>query len=361
LYGIGIRDGQFLVFSSPSYSSDGHFHVLFRPVYKGNPASRRLLQDLFTPLAEKMGCEFFPKGEQLIRCPLGRDQFLLDGSGHPLIFPWQENLDRLLALDEFEFSELYRQFPIQKPTRFSIRSSTRKIRTSLDEVIQNPGSQFNSIMNLAQQYYYDGISAADSERIMLDAILKQRGRHFPESSPSEWWKIKAKIAYLIQRKYKWLSDQGRHPRSSPDGAGWVVQEDLFTICRTFPGDYNEQKKLFRLICEYRRRLDGQSGFASMSWWGWRSIYGDAYKIFQRVLEKKGLLIMDNSYCARESIGFPKSFMLAIGEADPIKKLFKAGKSITSYRLAMLHTFGAYYAAMISKLPPQVFLKPESDE
>jgi hypothetical protein len=361
LYSIGMRDGQFSVYSSPSYFSAGHFHVWFRPVFRGNLASRRHLEEIFAPLVVVPGVEFFPSGEKLIRCPLGRDQLLLDSAGRPLAFSWQENLERLLALDEFEFSELYRQLPIQKPTRFRIRASARNIKASLDEVIQNPGSQFNAIMKLAQQFYYDGMSAADSEKIMLDAILKQRGLNFPKTSPSEWRKIQAKIAYLIHRKYKWLLDQGRHPRSSPDGTGWVVQGDLFTVCRTFPGSYIEQKKFFRLISEYRHLLNGKVDYAPMSWWRWRSILGDEYKLFQRVLEGQGLLTMDNSYCPREFIGYSKRFKLSIGEADSKKKLLKAGKSIISYRLAMLHTFGAYYAAMISKLSPRVFQRPESDE
>jgi hypothetical protein len=92
---------------SESESPDS-WHILYRPVYREKPATRRLLQRIMSRVADQYGVEHYPRAQKGVRLPFGPRQRLVDLDYAHLRRPY-DKLWWFWKLDEYELGNVSHQ------------------------------------------------------------------------------------------------------------------------------------------------------------------------------------------------------------------------------------------------------------
>ena len=154
---LGLSEGEYCVCTSPSFQETGNVHLMFAPRYRGQPATKKLMQTILQPRVEQAGGELYPQTRRKFRLPFGRDQYLLgrvDGVlCEPLPYSWREALYWVFKLDPLALEHLPHQLELNLSCAADHWAKRKDAETLLDHGLLSPGTRHDACLTLAIYFF----------------------------------------------------------------------------------------------------------------------------------------------------------------------------------------------------------------
>lgn len=356
LGGLGLRKGAYLICTSPRYWEQGNVHILFRPRYRSEPMTIRLLRDSVGKVVEEdLQAELYPHPTRVGRLPFGKDQFLIDEElGMPLPYSWREALPWAEKLDEYEIPPKKPQPKEKKPSmRAHVETEAIYRQThggkfrpkhipTLSEGsslfrsgLMEKGTRHDATFCLAMYFYRLNIPPVEAQDRIEQWIRAKHHDKSGEIVKGNWRRVDGEIARQIEWTYRKLPLYNVWPDNTNNIEGFITQPDLRLIGETFAGDLVNQRRMFKLLLYYRPR--GHWDWVFISGQRWQRIVGIKYPEFQRLLQSRGIMEADRRYQVGK---FSRKYKLDIPYINRNKALKEDGRTIHDFADASIKAFGS---------------------
>lgn len=323
---LGLKSGQYVVMTSPSYFQDGSCHILSMLEYRGKLPTHRLGYEALRNMVGQL-CEVYPQIRRKCRLPFGRGQHLIADDGRVLDFmPWWDKLHFVNKLDPVAIETfVYQQLlPFPSPVKDEDNPRTwaknAEVRELFEHGLQAFGSRHLSLWTLAVSLWRANWLPQDAIEHLKKWIRKKHNGFSKTATRGNWRAIDAEI----MRQVQWIWTHFRpYPDSPHNLDGYVTKEDLKFISEVYPCDVVNQKRLFALVCYMRPRARHDYIYVPFRVWREEIAHKDTYHAFRQDLESKGLLESVLSYRHVEGapdLSYSRKFKLKLPStsADPIQ-------------------------------------------
>jgi hypothetical protein len=345
---LDVRQNEYALMTSPSYSYTGNVHVALKLSYRDRRPTARFGRDA---LQRQLGnlCEVYPQLNRKFRCPFGKDQYLLNETRETLSdLEWWEAVDRLEQLEEIpverwpydpELPMIAPTYGRDDPDRWATHSDAAELwRTGL----QAGGTRHNTLFTLAVWLYRNNYVPPEAEHRLRWWIRHRHNGHSRTVNEGRWRVIDDEIGRIVA--WIWANF-----RPYPDGAnnldGELTLADLRFAAELFPRDVVNQKRLIALVAYYRPRRRNE--WVWMPWHVWReTAHATNVDRFRATLEEKGVLESIHSYRHvpyNPKLSYPKKFKVRLPQTDetPIER---DGRHETDFYRAVLAATGSVRGA-----------------
>lgn len=303
---LRLREGQYKMMTSPSYSQTGNLHLVVKPEYKNKRVTHRLGYEALRNSVGKI-CEVYPQLKRKFRLPLGKGQFLLGSYGEVQDFrPWWESLYWIEKIDPLEVDTLSFQPELPFPNIVKKEDHPRRWRKSkeieelYEEGLQAFGTRHSSTWDLALSLWRANFLPKEAVEVLKKWIRKKHNRFSKTINSGNFKAVDDEIARQVQ----WIWGNFRpYPDSPHNLEGYVTLEDLKWIAKVYPCNVVNQKRLFSLICYMRPRSHHDFVYVPHHIWREEVANDRTYQDFLQDLEEKRLLDSVSSY--RHVQGFPE--------------------------------------------------------
>jgi hypothetical protein len=292
---LGMDTSNSMLFQSESPDS---YHLIFRPTYRGNPPTLKLLQDVFKTFTRSHNLEIKPEKNRTFRLPFGRYSTPLDYK-YSALLDWQSKLYWFQKLDDFDMLVVPQH---QTPLDFVVKNN----------IVLPKGSKLEEGIYL----YENGLQAPSTRHNAQFAIIYAMWRN---NVPRE--EVKCRLWFWIKKKHNGLSkDFAKYPNNVkreiaaqvdhvfnnydirhiyPDTThnthkGYISMADVQPIIQATGGSLPRSRYLFELVkYAYPRRHRNTIHVHSdklLDWGGWRT-----YVKYLNEFEAKGICKRKNGY------------------------------------------------------------------
>ena len=347
---LGILEGQYLVCTSPSYGDTGNFHLLALVLYKGKPATKKLIHAILGDRVKQAGAELYPQTRKKFRLPFGRDQYILDVQDDflicaPLEYNWREAFRWLSGLEPFDLESVphtrHKQLALDlkpvgeaswKVEHWSLRQEAQDL---FEHGLVGPGMRHKSCCILAIYFYRSNWDISDTRAKVKWWIKKKHNGFSKEVNRENWKEVERDVDDIVRWTYQKYGGAGLYPDSTHNMEGWITPQDMRFIGEVFPGDLVNQRRLFELIRYYRPRSIHPWVFIPR--WRWFEIANDRhYLAFRANLENRGLLESDHTYKVGK---FPKRFQLHLPAGTILDRIEEDHRAVHDFAEVAVRAFG----------------------
>lgn len=303
---LELSDSQYNLMTSPSHSSNGSCHLIFRPVYRGTVATLGLIQKI---LRRRLGnsCEIYPQKRRCFRLPFGRDQYLVGSNGKILTdLNWEECVHFAGKLDFWEIPPPDRQIirgtekigntvdDDNTKSDFSHLPSTvflGECETLLDTGLTGAHSRHFAQWKLIKYFYRCNWIPDDAKRTVKKWIRQKHNNFSIEASTGNWREIDSEI----DRQTDWIyRDSTQLPDAIHNLDAEITPADLWLAANIYRGDAVNQKRLVDLLAYCRPRAHHAWIYIPFHEWA-RIANKTHYHRFIRDLEVKNIISSDWRY------------------------------------------------------------------
>ena len=334
---LGLRPGQYLVSTSPSFDQDGSRHLMIRPEYNGKPGTRKLLESILRQRIENAGAEFYPRSDRGFRLPFGRDQYLIDTeTGSPLPYTWEDCLYWTDKLDPLDVGSLphNRESNIALPSCGTF-SRIQEAQELWDHGLQSTNSRHDSTLAIAKMLYRKNIDIDIALDRVLNWIRTKHHGYSKEINRGYWNFVEKDTENILTWVYRDCGKRFIYPDTVTNLDGWITSQDIEYCAGVFPGKIIQQRRLFKLICYVRAR--GKHDWVYIPRWQWFKIAGKtSYKRFQAELYDRGLMMTDGSYTRGIK---SKSYRIALPAGSDWQKIEEDGRAVNDFGRACVLNYG----------------------
>jgi hypothetical protein len=336
---LGLSDGQYHVCTSPSFPDTGNVHLIFAPRYRGQPATKKLMQTILKPRVEQAGGELYPQTRRKFRLPFGRDQHLLDVVDGlicaPLPYGWREALYWVFKLEPLALEQFPHQLELHLSCAADHWAKRKDAETLLEHGLLSPGTRHAACLTLAIYFFRLNWDLSDTRAKIKQWIKTHHNGFSKEVNRGRWKVVRGEIDQITY----WVYDQyGRgavYPDTTHNIEAWITPQDFRFIGEVFPGSVVNQRRLFKLISYYRPRSVYPWVFIPR--WRWFEIADKrSYQTFRGELENRGLLDSNHQYQVGE---FSKRFRLHLPPATSLDRIEEEYRAIHDFSEAALRAFG----------------------
>ena len=302
---MGFSPSQYIVMTSPSYdnydSDHNGIHVLFKSRFNDLPPTANLFQNILGRKIRSAGWELYPNGGSKFRLPFGLRQRPISRDGTIKDITWLECLEAFQRLTPVDLSHA-RYLPQQEnqfelftdPQLPAFQSPKGKAADLWDGGLTYPSSRYEAIGILARDCYFRNIHREVAAASIKRWIRRKHNGFSDAVNKGDLRRVDKGIEGWIDGTYKHFASVNTLPTSTHNGEGWLTYADINFIINVFPGNYIDQKRLFKLLCYYRPRQLAE--FVSIHRDRWRSCVSAANEqAFKNSLINKRLLEIKPSY------------------------------------------------------------------
>ncbi len=340
---LGLREGQYLLCTSPSYEDDGSTHLIIKPEYECKPPTAKRFQlTLKKCLQVKSGTlEVYPNNSSLIRLPFGAKQFIIS-DGYPRInMSWQDKLYWFDKVEPFDLSTVSASFSEREYTKNTEWYTPPDVGCKNEgaflyqEGLQEVRTRHNATQSVVIWLFSQNYPPECTVEIVKEWIRKKGNGNSRTVNAGRWMVIDRDIEEIVDWVYKQFVHLQVLPDSIHNGLYSIRECDLEFIAEHFGGDLRNQKRMFKLISYFRPRMKYEWVFCPQTIWI-KIARANEYKEFQEYLEKRGILEVDPSYRAASFPfpGYPKKFRLHLPNLKHSSELKSDGRIITDFREAV---------------------------
>lgn len=306
---LGLREGQYLLCTSPSWKASGALHLMMAPRYRDEPMTKRLLLTILRPLAAELGIEVYPQLRRKFRLPFGKDQDILDPeTRQPLSMSWEQELYWAEKLDPFELSTIPHRpasVPVLAPPVHTRALTIPETEQLWQEGLPGKGSRHDACKALAIGLYRRNHEPGEVKTSLNRWITTHHNGYSDEVNKGNWRGVHADNTSLVDWVFTQYHQTQYWPDSTHNLEGWITPNDLRFIVAVYPGDLVNQRRLFKLLLYYRPRSHHPWVYISAR--QWKTIaHAGLYTGFRADLAQRGLL--DNLPVYHPG-GYPKRIRL----------------------------------------------------
>jgi hypothetical protein len=299
-----LKEGQYLLYSSPDYMKDGSCHIYFKPRYNNDPPTVNLLNDMIKPHATNF--EIYPQRYRKFRLPFGKDQNLIDTeTGEVLNCTWTQNMNWCDKIDQYDMEIINEQlqfyFNYKRLDGWTKYNECKELYT---HGLQAKSTRHEAIKDLSFYLYRQNIQERQAISLLKKWINNKHNGMSNTMNQGRFNEVYKDIKELVDwtyRKYtrhKFYSDMVNNQETG------ITYQDIEMISEVFPGSMVNQRRLFKLLSYYRPRSIFDWVYIPRN--KWFDISGHRYIEFQQNLINKGLLQKTDHY----KVGiFPKRFKI----------------------------------------------------
>ena len=336
---LGLSQGQYYVCTSPSYPETGNVHLIFAPRYRGQPATKKLVQTILQPRVRRTGGELYPQTRRKFRLPFGRDQYILDAvDGElcaPLPYGWREALQWVFKVEPLDLETFPHQLDLGLAAPAAHWAKRKDAEELLEHGLPGPGTRHDSCLTLAIYFFRLNWDSSDARAKLKWWMKTGHNRYSKEVNRGRWWVVHREIDDIASWVYETYGRGGIYPDTTHNIEAWITPKDMRFIGEVFPGSIVNQRRLFKLISYYRPRSVYPWVFIPR--WRWFEIADHrSYQTFRADLENRGLLDSDHRYKIGE---FSKRFRLRLPAATSSERIEEDSRAIQDFPEVALRSFG----------------------
>jgi hypothetical protein len=295
---LGLREGQYLLMTSPSYLEDGSLHMALMVSYKDQLPTHKLGYTALTNTLRKL-CEVYPQLRRKFRLPLGRGQRIIGRDGVILdAMPWWDAMYWLDKLDPVPIETMIFQPELPFPSLAKDEDDPRHwlslgaMQQLYEEGLQGSGMRHESQWDLAVGFWRVNWMPDDAIAEIRRWIRNKHNGLSKAVNKGAWRTIDAEIF----RQAQWIWANFRPFPDTPHNLdGYVTMADLRFIAEVYPCNVINQKRLFALIRYMRPRAHHDFVYVPYRVWREQIANDRTYHAFRQDLESKGLLESVMSY------------------------------------------------------------------
>lgn len=342
---LGLHEKQIAAYTSPSFFKDdlshsGSLHLFIKPTFNANPCTQKLMRKILSPLIQELHYELYPQEKKVCRLPFGRNQHIVDINGVvDFDSGWQKSLREVFGLipvplEKFPYQKENRRIPINPI--LDVSPQKNKAEEILHTGLIEYGTR-HKITGLLARYFYFRNWPPDSVKTYIRQWLNEKHNGFSrEINRGNWTLVNKEIDNWINNTYQYFEQQKIYPTITHNLLGWVTNLDIKLIAEIFPGNYINQKRLFKLISYYRPRQ--QRGYVPIHREKWRKLIGNrGEREFKRLLHEKNLIDVRDSYQVRNYSKAYRLNRLSLASSSEMLK-DENGRTIQDYKAALRKVF-----------------------
>jgi len=238
----------------------------------------------------------------------------------------------------FSFCTVPREFGIVDKSYFLsfVHVDVSPQKNKAEEMLQTGLIEYGTrheITGMLARYFYFRNWPPDSAKTYIRQWLNEKHNGFSrEINRENWTLVNKEIDNWINNTYQYFEQQKIYPTITHNLIGWVTNMDIKLIAEIFPGNYINQKRLFKLISYYRPRQ--QRGYVPIHREKWRKLIGNrGEREFKRLLHEKNLIDVRDSYQVRN---YSKAYRLNRLSLASSSEMLKDdnGRTIQDYKAAL---------------------------
>lgn len=309
---LGIKDGSYLLISSPSYKKDGSCHALI-PVLDNEGVPTIAKAHKAFSVAVQGRCEIYPHLNKIIRTPFGKDQRILNKHGLPLDMPWWEAMGWVLQLEPVELSDLprvQRDLPFKVPPRQNFRFKRLPEAEFLwKHGLQAKGTRYDAQFLVAQCLYRQNLTREDVRQSIKRWIRKKHNGFSEKVNAGDWKQIDREIDKQTAEVWRYCADH--YPDGVHNLTTGITKTDLEWAAQVYPWDPINQRRLVHLVAYVRPRAYHEWVYIPYSIWDDQIVHWSNCHPFITDLEERRLLRSTRAYrrgeyCYKFQLELPKT-------------------------------------------------------
>jgi hypothetical protein len=330
---MGLNEENSMLCKSESPNS---YHLIFKPSYKGEPPTLRLLNMILSPYGKRFGIEVYPKKSKTIRLPFGPTQRCLD-HGYYFLNDWWDKNYWFHKLDDLELSDLNHQMiaDLRINSMYPEKGTLKEGEELLEHGLQLPGTRHEAQFKILYYLWRNNIHPETAKQRVWGWIKKKHNGFSKEFNRGHFQIIQdeiAKQAAHIWGKYELKNIYPDSTHNSHDG--FITKRDIENIVRKVNASRPRMKFLFYLVkYSYPRQ---QKSFISIhssklaSWAGLRT-----YQKYLDELAGDGIVNRGKSYMPGR---FSKDLKLNWKFQDPSQAVLYEGRAVDTFEDTVCLTF-----------------------
>lgn len=235
--------------------SDDSYHLIFRPTFRNNPPTLRLLNSILQPFAKYYGIEAYPTSKKPCRLPFGPIQQILDPDLW-LLKDWRNKLYWFKKLEEYDLGkvpyhqeELHLDIPAPFQNKGQIPVCTAG-EFLYQYGLQAPDTRHESQFKVLYFLWRKNVSYSTAVNECFRWIMKKHNGFSKDiANPRQ-------VRKEIERQASWLYSHYTLPDETHNAfKGYLTKADIVDILHYMNGSLPKSRFLFHLVkyC-YPRRL-----------------------------------------------------------------------------------------------------------
>lgn len=342
---LGLREGQYLTCTSPSWRETGSVHVRFPVRYQGEPPTRRRLQAALQAALAGLSVEYYPQSRRVFRLPFGRDQYIIDlWTETPLVHvDWVQAMELVKKLEEVNIEDIPRSqgeliLPYRSGGVMGVWAGCREAEELWQNGLEMPSTTHEALGILAVYNFRRNIEPRVAARNIQRWIRAKHNGYSQDVNRGRWDIVDKEIVDWVRWVWGHYGCSKIYPDSTHNAEGWVVANDVRMIGQMFPGDIVNQRRMFDLMKFYRPRQTFDYSYIPFR--QWLKVAGERqYKGFQDLLVQRNFLSLGEGQSYRRG-SYPKRFMLHVKAYSHDAMLEDDGRAIQDFGQAVKVVFGS---------------------
>jgi hypothetical protein len=333
---LGLDESNSMLNSSESTDS---YHLLFRPMYNGEPQTAYRLQAVFKPFVKTQGIELYPQKRRVIRLPFGIYQECLDYQ-YQYLTAWVDKMYWFSKLDDFNIGGV----PSHQ-TGFDLTVSRVGINSSEEEWsgsffqdgrnlfkygLQAPSTRHNAQFKVIHYFWRNGVSPDETIREVWKWMQKKNHGHSKtlDKFPHE---VKSDIDKQVEHVYTKYDFRTVYPDDTHNTHnGYICKPDMEDIAELCSGSLPRMRFLYNIVkYSYPRRFRTFIPVNQNKLIQWSS--NTTYNNYLKELEEKGIANRGKAYSdGSQGKAFSKNLKLKWKYKNPDDAVLYGGRSLDSF-------------------------------
>ena len=324
---MGLNEQNSMLSSSESADS---YHLLIRPLYKSEPPTLKLLNNILGPYCRDRRVEVFPQPRHTIRLPFGPGQKMLDPAYFSLN-TWPDKLYWFQKLDEFELFDLTKEqlemdLGLDAPP-VSLTSTYREGQALWQEGLQMHSSRNEAQFKVIYYMWRKNTPPEVTKKTVWNWIQKKHNGFSKEilANPQH-------VKKEIERQVDIVYERYERCHILPDAThnehnGYLSKPDMINIAQCTQGFLPKMKFLFHVVkYSYPRRYRSFVNVHTDKLTSWASSH--TYQKYLEDFEGAGLVKRGASYWDGK---FSKSLRLNWNYQDSSMAILDDGRSADTFK------------------------------